>query len=129
MRQEKVNLDLKCAATAQQIAQKLEGEELVGKVLGILQEDGVYACFLYLFSRKDEHGAGDIFNNLLTLLYNSECPLGLTDAEKISKLEYSDLPRVIGRLGENLDQLFFAKEIMERTLIYTRYNVKARITK
>ncbi len=53
------NLDLIAARTAQDIIRYTEGQKatdvdnLLTKSLGVLQENGVYAVFLYLYSRSN----------------------------------------------------------------------------
>jgi len=117
------NLDFQCAAKAQKMAEGVE-ENTIRSALGVLQEDGIYACFLYLLSQKDKGGARHVFNNALELLKEVRCQIDLS--KETNKVTVGDLPRIFQKLGENLDQLFFAKDMLERTLIYARYHCKAK---
>ena len=68
-----INLDYLAAQYAQTIIQKTQDkkpsdvENTMTKALGVLQEDGVYACFLYLLAREKENGAV-VVDEMLNLL-------------------------------------------------------------
>ena len=68
-----INLDYLAAKYAQTIIQKTQDkkpsdvENTMTKALGVLQEDGVYACFLYLLAREKENGAV-VVDEMLNLL-------------------------------------------------------------
>ena len=55
-----MNLDLESAKAAHEIitktkeSQSSEVENIITKTLGVLQENGVYACILFLYSRKSD---------------------------------------------------------------------------
>lgn len=107
-------LDMKCAEYGYIIAAS-NNETLIRKSLGILQEDGVYAFFLYLASQKEN----DFMSNAYKLLKATK---PLKDAFK----DESDvLEAVRTNLAYKLDELLFAKELLERTLVYARYHAKA----
>ena len=48
------NLDLQCASHAKEIAEVIKEEDTIGKALGVLQEDGMYAFIFtcWLLKRK-----------------------------------------------------------------------------
>lgn len=116
------NLDLECATCAQRMASGTDVREAtIGRALGVLQEDGVYACFLYLLSKKDK-GARHVFNKGLEFLKE----VGSVHVSNPEEVKADDLPKILDNVVGNLDRLFFAKELLERALIYARYHAKAR---
>ena len=105
---------------------------LVTKTLGVLQEQGVYAMMLFLFSRTgDEKKNAPIIRRELiemltklpvfssTTIPNSES----NDAGKADRevLEFYSSDNVIG----DIDTLFLIRDLYEQTLIYARYGAKA----
>jgi len=107
-------LDMTCADYGCKIASN-NNETLIRKSLGILQEDGVYAFFLYLESQKEYN----FRNNAHSLLKEAK-PLKDCFKEGDDVLE-----SVRKRLAYKLDELLFAKELLERALVYARYHAKA----
>ncbi len=120
------NLDYLCAKCGQEIVEKAEKKKemknLIQKSLGILQEDGVYAFVVYL----DSEGAfknGKVANRILSKIFelftgdNTKLIEGIYERENVYKQ--------IQKLSENIDNLFLAKDLIERTLIYARYHSKA----
>ena len=122
------NLDYKAAKNAQQIIATTidEGnkpsdvENLATKTLGVLQENGVYACLLYLYSRTN----------------TTESPISRVIRRKLLALTSWDntqedkVETALRFLNENicndLETLLLTKKLWEQTLIYTRYEAKAR---
>ena len=51
-----VNLDYLSAQCAQELVCEHDIEIAATKALGVLQENGVYACFLYLLAKEKEIG-------------------------------------------------------------------------
>ncbi len=95
-------------------------ENTVTKALGILQENGVYACFLYLLAKEDEKGKV-VVDKMLDLLNQLNFGWGKPSdlsAEKV--LHYINDKVVV-----NLERLLLAKETLEQMLIYARYGAKA----
>lgn len=138
------NLDRLCAEFGHQMCQNVgcafsnkrsDTENLITKSLGILQEDGVYACFLYLASQvKPERdkakesnaskAARALANKAAEFLANDS--LGLLPPNASG--DYQQAMREIrkpGGLADNLDDLLLAKRLLEQTLIYARYHAKA----
>ena len=116
------NTDMICAKYGSKIARidKLS-EPLVNKSLGVLQEEGVYAFFLFLAAQaKGEKNtpANDIQQvifDLLKVFFQS-----IKDSQK-------DILTIIrDNLAEDLNNLFLARDIIERTLVYARYHLKAK---
>jgi hypothetical protein len=124
-----MNLDIEAARSAQEIIAKTNGktprevENLINKTLGVLQENGVYACLLYLYScseRADNDIGGIIRINLLNILeYLSKTPP--KGAQSKDMLQYFR-----DEICNNLDVLLITKQLWEQTLVYARYGAKAR---
>ena len=102
-------------------------DNLVTKALGVLQENGVYACFLFLFSRTrkedqiiGEGGAGEAaaFGSPRICPSTGGCPTRWTRARV--------LPHISGAICRELDPLLMTQQVFEQTLIYARYTAKAR---
>ena len=121
-----INLDYLAAKYAQTIIQKTQDkkpsdvENTMTKALGVLQEDGVYACFLYLLAREKENGAV-VVDEMLNLL--SSLPFGWQKPTN----DNNDILRFIREhVTKDLDRLLLAREVLEQMLIYARYGAKAR---
>lgn len=122
------NLDRLAAKHAQEIishTKKKEAREVdntITKTLGVLQENGIYACFLYLLAKEKEIGC-----------VVREEMLGLLDGLGFGwgKPERNDDPELVlkyisDRVMVDLERLVLAKETLEQMLIYARYGAKAR---
>jgi len=84
-----------------------------------LQEDGVYAFFLYQASRgsREKPGAEKLTEQARAFLKEA----GIAAFQNAS----DPLQAVRDRLAGDLDQLFLAKRLLEQALIYARYHAKA----
>ncbi|WP_028458260.1 hypothetical protein [Chloroflexus sp. Y-396-1] len=119
------NLDQLCAQFGWKIADEVHGaigknaENHITKSLGILQEDGVYAFFLYQASRgqREKPGADRLRDQAKELLKQA----GIDGFAKTS----DPLAAVRDHLAGDLDQLLLAKRLLEQALIYARYHAKA----
>jgi hypothetical protein len=119
------NLDQLCARYGWQIADLVhraigkQAENHITKSLGVLQEDGVYAFFLYQASRgqREKPGAEELSRQAKEFLKKAEIE-AFKDAT-------DPLQAVRDRLAGNLDQLLLAKRLLEQALIYARYHAKA----
>ena len=130
------NLDQKAAEYAQKIVQcslkagsAKEVKNLITKTLGVLQEQGVYAMMLFLFSRtsKEEKIAPYMREQLYALLgilpafkKNEK----LTTFDKRTKAQCA-LKFYSNSVCNNLDTLLLVKDLYEQTLIYARYGAEA----
>lgn len=131
------NLDWRAAKHAQKIIQcavdekasddkekkKLAGnvDNTVTKALGVLQENGVYACFLYLLAKEGENGSV-IVKEMLNLLDNLNFGWGKPAGNSAEDI----LPYITDKVTVDLERLLLVKETLEQMLIYTRYGAKAR---
>ncbi len=124
------NLDERCFSTSIKIVEgtlvNIEDKEkkekkakdlfnFITKSLGVLQEDGVFAFYVYLKSEKDRETKMNetIEKQTVELLKNiTGKPLDCT-LEKIKSL------------ADNINTLLLAKSLIEKTLIYARYQAKS----
>lgn len=128
------NLDALAARTAHGIiddtkvmnGEKLDAgkvDNLITKALGVLQENGVYAAMLYLYSRTEKNDkfiAEKAREKLLSLLFELEIT-GLPGTQASEAL-----PFLSDSVCDDLDSLLLMKQLWEQTLIYARYGAKAR---
>lgn len=117
------NLDRLAAQHAQAIVNKTKDdiENTVTKALGVLQANGVYACFLYLLAKEKENCeivVGEMFNLLDGLGFDWGKPTN-NSAQEVLK-------HIIEKVTSDLERLLLAKETLEQMLIYARYGAKAR---
>jgi hypothetical protein len=108
------NLDYLAAKHAQSAVDAGVEENLITKTLGVLQEQGVYACFLYLHAREKDN-APKVMEAMRALLK----ALGIESNE-------SDVLKYAADLTQELPRLLLAREALEQMLIYARYDAKAR---
>ena len=135
MSAETLNLDKLAAERAQAMVNKAKQgvadvkkpvetlERLDTKALGVLQEQGVYALMLFLFSRtSDEKKVAPIIRNQLYEALKKLPDFKDVDikdnAEKALKLYTADVLN-------NIDTLLLVRNLYEQTLIYARYGAKA----
>jgi len=97
-------------------------ENLLTKTLGVLQEQGVYASLLFLYSRKSDDQ--EIPRGLLPVIFDltEKLPFGWKvprDNVQNTLKFYADT------VASDLDALFLTKEVLEQMLIYARFSAKA----
>ncbi|MBM4459108.1 MAG: hypothetical protein FJ011_15325 [Chloroflexi bacterium] len=131
-----LNLDQEAALSAQQMVAaaltvKKDAkaiENLITKTLGVLQEQGVYACMLFLFSRtsSDERGFTgkirpvlyDLLGKLPAFGQRADLPTWQDESKKV--LEF-----YARHVCQELDSLLLARDLYEQALIYARFTAKA----
>ncbi len=115
------NLDIACARMGKTISEKpsKELENLITSALAVLEEQGVYALFLYLKAQGKDIGK-TVSKNLHDFLKNTphQSPL-------LSK-NNSDIFDALQELGKNLDNLLLARDLLRQSLVYARYHAKLR---
>ncbi len=115
------NLDVECAKLGRALAQldKVDEKKLTS-ALSVLEEQGVYACFLFLNAQGGPAGR-KVSAELAKFLRNvtGNPPL----------LGNGDLFNALQALAGNLDQLLFARDLLRQALVYGRYHAKAREAK
>lgn len=123
-------LDLKCASYGEEIirsinrpAEKNKIMSMVNRALGVLMEDGLYAFALYTKSEMGDNRAEELTAKYL--YQKTHALLKDRDISLITVTNNDYLSAIRGELGNNIDKLLLAKELVERTLIYVRYHAKA----
>lgn len=129
----KLNLDHLAAKHAQEVIRRTEEKKespgdvdnTVTKALGVLQENGIYACTLFLKSRpKAEKDRADaVMAEILNLLAELGFGWGKPSSDQAEDVLQYISDKVT---ADNLERLLLAKETLEQMLIYARYGAKAR---
>lgn len=128
----KDNLDYQAAKLSQQIIDETikenlidsnSVENLVTKTLGVLQENGVYACVLYLQSRSSDKDK-KISNSVMRSLFEMTELIEIKSPVDSSSTDKSDF--VPMNIFKDLDTLFLTKQLWEQILLYARYGAKDR---
>ncbi|MCX7597188.1 MAG: hypothetical protein N2235_26260 [Fischerella sp.] len=143
MNDKPINLDRLAAQHAQEIFKKVNQEKVkqanqekvkqanqeiettVTKALGVLQEEGVYACFLYLLAKGKENGK-IVVDEMLDLLGDGDDGSKFGWGKPTSNKPDDILSHITTKVTVNLERLLLAKETLEQMLIYARYGAKAR---
>jgi hypothetical protein len=111
------NLDLKCAELGEKLGQSeiKERMNLLTDGFSVLQEQGLYAFFLFLKASKrgDPQQVTEACQAFL-------CNQGLLPDGN------SDLFQGLKLLADRLDDLLFARELLMQVLVYARYHAKTR---
>lgn len=122
-----LNLDWLAAQHAQEIIRRTknikpgEVDNTVTKALGVLQENGLYACFLHLLAKEKENGT-IVVKEMLDLLESLPFGWGKPDSSAPEEV----LKYISEKMTADLERLLLAKETLEQMLIYARYGAKAR---
>jgi len=114
------NLDAVCAKLGAKLASSgnKDTENSITKALGVLEEQGVYALFLYLHAREKQWGQ-TTSNELASFLRQNPSPQdALLGA-------HNDLFTALQQLAGDLEKLLFARDLLHRALVYARYHAKA----
>jgi len=113
------NLDFECAALGRELAREAD-EKLLTDALGVLEEQGVYAFFLYLKAR--EKNQDTIYKKCWDFLKKTPHGQPLLSQSTNNNNVFDELKS----LANQLDDLLFARDLLRQTLIYARYHVKAQ---
>lgn len=127
------NLDYLAAKYAQEIVKNnIDNEKkaedidnMVTKALGVLQENGIYACGLFLLSQSQHKEIANVVcDKMIELLKEPVFPFDDEQETKNTKQKLSFLTEQV--INSDLEQVLLAKETLEQMLIYARYGAKAR---
>jgi len=114
------NLDLACAKAGKDIADRQskekELENLITSALAVLEEQGVYALFLYLKAHGKDIGK-TVSEKLHDFLKKTPQRSPLLEDEV-------DILSALRKLGEDLDNLLLASDLLRQTLVYARYHAR-----
>ena len=102
-------------------------ERLATKALGVLQEQGIYAMMLFLFSRSsDEQIVAPMIR--AQLLESLKALPAFQDGENVPQkdaIAQTTLQFYTVKVLKDLDTLLLVRDLYEQTLIYARYGAKA----
>ena len=118
-----LNLDYKCMEYGQDIA-KQGDENNLRKSLGVLQEDGVYAMFLWIEDKEKNNKEKNIRNILTKLLNEQEIKKFLLGDSNRFEQEFDKFCENLQEVAKDIDKLLFMKKILERALTYALYHAK-----
>ena len=112
------NLDLACARTGQAIAEKpsKELEKLVTSALAVLEEQGVYALFLFLKTRGGK-AAPTIEQKVREFLKTTPQRAPLLSGD-------GDVFELLQSMSEDIDKLLLARDLLRQALVYARYHAR-----
>ncbi len=112
MSERHTNLDLACAQLGAELAQKSDDKTLTD-ALSVLEEQGVYAFFLFLRQKNERSGVSEECRDFLHKQFGDAFD---------KKDEFAGTQA----LAEDLDKLLFARDLLRQALVYGRYHAKAR---
>jgi hypothetical protein len=118
------NLEVRCAELGEKLA-KIDGvsEKVLNEALAVLEEQGVYAAFLYLKARYNV--VAGKFLGLCQEFLGEVFSLEQGDPLEVA-LEQGDPLEVAKALARDLDNLLFARELLRTAFVYARYHVKVK---
>ncbi len=122
-----INLDYICAKIGQNLVEETAEkdiktkERILRKALGVLQEDGVYAMFLWL-----ENEDSEIREKLNSLLNENEIKSKLLSNSESFPDDFKGFCEQLQEVAKDIDKLLFLKKILERTLTYALYHAKIK---
>jgi len=127
-----LNLDYRCMEYGQKIGKISDSnlENNLRKALGVLQEDGVYAMFLWL-----EKNASDVRKELVEFFNKEDKKTKVKlsnyflDSNKSFSQNFDEFCRNLQEVAIDIDKLLFMKKLLERTLTYALYHARAKRNK
>jgi hypothetical protein len=118
-----IPIEAKCAEKAQEIVKLAGGkknadlENRLRNAMAILQEEGLYAFFLFLQYRNKQNDLEKAWKVLAELLKTFQI-------EQLTGAFAQDEKKVVA-ITANLDKLFFTRQILAQTLIYALYGLRS----
>ncbi len=108
------NLESLIAETSYRLVEKgVVDKNTIDKLLRVLVNDGLYAFWVYMKSKgidqKFKQGAKEVLN-----LLGKE------------KADTENLEKFFKEVTKDIDKIFFARQVLEKLLIYARYHLKAK---
>ena len=117
------NLDMACAKLGQSLATANDvNEKLLTDVLGVLEEQGLYAALL--FAKARGRALCNEVNAFLTSTPKAS-PLASSNS-KNGRSGKNDVLAAIKDIAADLDKLLLARDLVRQALVYARYHIKAR---
>jgi len=115
------NLEVACAKKAREIAAQpsKELEKLLTEALDVLEEQGVYALFLFLKTQDQKIIASNTRERLCRLL--EETPRG----NPLLPGGDGDVLELISKtISKDLDRLLLCHDLLRQTLVFARYHAR-----
>lgn len=117
------NLDLACAKVGKTIAERpsKEIENLVTSALAVLEEQGIYALFLFLKAR-----GGTLAENVSQKLHEflKKTPQQAPLLSNNNTDNTDDVFTPLQEMAKDLDRLLLARDLVRQTLVYARYHAR-----
>jgi hypothetical protein len=112
------NLDLACAEVGKTIAARpsKELENLITSALAVLEEQGIYALFLFLKARGDTL-AKNVSQELREFLEGTPQQAHLLSGN-------ADVFASFQEMAQDFDRLLLARDLVRQTLVYARYHAR-----
>jgi len=116
-----LNLDYYCSRCAQEIINICNGkrdkdlENRITQALGVLQEDGFFAFYLFI-KYRELNKKWPVWQKLSSLLKDDNVGAPLSGDED---------DQAVLELTKDLYLLLLAKQLIERVLIYARYGIRS----
>lgn len=108
------NLDMECAKLGAQLGMQSDDKTLTDS-LAVLEEQGVYAFFLFLAQKNERRRITDACRAFLKV----HLPGGFgSDDDNVFKATQD--------IATDIDRLLLARDLLRQSLIYGRYHAKAR---
>jgi len=126
-------LDLTCAKSGNKICKQFleygakEAENLLRKSLGVLQEMGLYAHFLFIGSQKSDKNPGKdkAINSIIKCEVELLNKTGLLVQELSTKINNNFFNNFSKSFENSTGALYASKEILERTLTYALFEIRS----
>jgi len=115
------NLDLACAKAGKTIAEKSskELENLITSALAVLEEQGVYALFLFL--KTQGKNVGQTVSSKLHEFLRKTPKQGPLLSEDVR-----DIFTALQKMDGNIDGLLLSRDLLRQSLVYARYHARIR---
>ena len=115
------NLDLACAKVGKTIAERpsKELENLIASALAVLEEQGLYALFLFLKAQTGKNK--EIANSVSDKLFGF---LKTTPQQKSLLSCSADIFAALQETANDLDRLLLARDLVRQSLVYARYHAR-----
>lgn len=115
------NLDLACAKAGENIAERPSKDlaNLITNALAVLEEQGVYALFLFLKAQtgKNKQIAESVSDKLHEFLKVTPHHTPLLPGD-------DDIFTALQGMAEDLDKLLLAQDLLRQSLVYARYHAR-----
>ena len=114
------NLDLACAKMGKTVSDRpsKELENLITSALAVLEEQGIYALFLYLRTQGKNIGQ-TVSDNLHNFLKETPQQTPLLSGN-------TDIFTSLQQMAKDLDSLLLARDLIRQSLVYARYHARLR---